>query len=99
MDRLEKATILLTLIEKLKAKGSWGGETHIQKAAYLLQDILNVDTGFDFILYKHGSYSFELTDELKAMRADGFLSLESAPPYGPVFKKGELGSNCMNWDL
>jgi len=95
MDRLEKDAILLTLIEQLKAQESWCGETHIQKATYLLQDLLKVDTGFDFILYKHGPYSFDLTDELKTMRADSFLSLESSPPYGPVFKKGEMGDTLL----
>ncbi len=91
MERLEQAATMLSLIEKLKASGSWGGETHIQKATYLLQEVLGVDMGFEFILYKHGPYSFELSDELKSMRADGFLALAQTPPYGATLKKGEMG--------
>ncbi|MBW2619424.1 MAG: hypothetical protein JRC92_11175, partial [Deltaproteobacteria bacterium] len=62
----------------------WCGETHLQKAAYFLQDMLDVPLGFDFILYKHGPFSFDLRDELTALRADGLLELEIQPvPYGP----------------
>ncbi|HTU32851.1 MAG TPA: hypothetical protein VMF66_03515 [Candidatus Acidoferrum sp.] len=46
---------------------------------------------FDFILYKHGPFSFELRDELTAMRADGFLELRSQAPYGPTLVTTDLG--------
>jgi len=84
MDRIRKAALLTRLVEKLRAKGSWCGETHIQKAAFLLQDLTKVPTGFDFILYKHGPFSFDLRDELTSLRADELLRLEpQSPPYGP----------------
>jgi hypothetical protein len=51
--------------------------------------MLKVDTNFDFVLYKHGPFSFELRDELTAMRADDFLSLEiKTPSYGPSLAAG-----------
>jgi hypothetical protein len=40
--------------------------------------------GYDFILYKHGPFSFELRDELTAMRADGLFDFVSQWPYGPT---------------
>jgi uncharacterized protein YwgA len=84
MDRLRRDVILIRLIEALRERGSWCGETHIQKAAYLLQEMVGVPMGFDFILYKHGPFSFELRDELSVMRADGFVSLRvQDPAYGP----------------
>ena len=42
---------------------------------------MGVPLGFQFILYKHGPYSFGLRDELTALRADGLLELEPRP-YG-----------------
>ena len=68
MDRLQRASVLLALNEQLRAAGSWAGETHMQKATYFLQHLMGVPLAFDFILYKHGPFSFDLRDELTAMR-------------------------------
>ena len=84
MDRLKKAALLTHLVERLRAQGSWCGETHVQKATYFLQELLKVPTGFTFVLYKHGPFSFDLRDELTALRADDLIKLElQPPPYGP----------------
>lgn len=83
MDRLKKAALLTRLIERLREKQSWCGETHVQKATFFLQKIMDVPLEFDFILYKHGPFSFELRDELTALRADDLLKLEPQWPYGP----------------
>ena len=41
--------------------------------------------GYDFTLYKHGPFSFDLRDDIHALRADGLLDLEPRPqPYGPT---------------
>ncbi|MEW6249088.1 MAG: hypothetical protein AB1716_00450 [Planctomycetota bacterium] len=85
MNRLQRAAVLTTLADKLRERGSWCGETHLQKAAYFLQELLNVPIEFEFILYKHGPFSFDLRDELAAICADGLLELKPhAPPYGPT---------------
>lgn len=92
MNRLEKASILLSLTEQLKEQGSWAGETHVQKATYVLTRILNVPLDFEFILYKHGPFSFDLRNELNALRAEGFMAWEIRGfLYGPSLKAGELG--------
>lgn len=84
MDRLPRAAILTRLAAELRQSGSWCGETHMQKAVYLLQELLGVPTDFPFILYLHGPFSFDLRDELTSLRADELLVLEpQAPPYGP----------------
>ena len=84
MDRLRRDVIVIRVIKALREHGSWCGETHVQKAVYFLQEMAGAQTGFDFILYKHGPFSFELRDELTAMRADGFVSLRvQDPDYGP----------------
>jgi uncharacterized protein YwgA len=88
MERLERSAIVLSLIEHLREKGCWCGETHIQKTIYFLQELINVPLGFNFILYKHGPYSFDLSDELTAMRADMLVQLKSQKPYGPSIVPG-----------
>lgn len=60
MERLNRAAVLLNLVETLRSKGSWASETHFQKAAYFLQELLRVPLEFEFILYKHGPFSFGL---------------------------------------
>ena len=82
-DRLGRAALLTLLIEKLRENDSWCGETHIQKAVYLTQIIAGIPLGYEFILYKHGPFSFDLRDELTALRADMMVDLEIKWPYGP----------------
>jgi hypothetical protein len=66
--------------------GSWCGETHIQKATLLLQDMMGVDSSFEFILYRHGPFSFDLRYELSSMQADNLLELTiRREGYGPTY--------------
>jgi uncharacterized protein YwgA len=83
MDRLKRAAVLTRLIERLRTHGSWCGETHVQKSAFFLQDLMKVPLEFDFILYKHGPFSFDLRDDLTGLRADELIRLEPQWPYGP----------------
>jgi hypothetical protein len=84
MNRLAQEAVIVGLTRRLKEQGSWSGETHIQKAAYLLHALTGVRFDFDFIFYKHGPFSFELRDELSAMRADRLIDRETqSPRYGP----------------
>lgn len=84
MERLQRDAVIISLIENLRKKGSWCGETHIQKATYFLQRLFDVPLGFEFILYKHGPFSFDLSDELTAMQADMLIRMHLKPrPYGP----------------
>ena len=84
MTRAKKMTLVAALNDRLRAHGSWCGETHMQKATYFLQEMLGVKMNFDFMLYKHGPFSFELRDVLGEMRADCLLVMQQRPyPYGP----------------
>lgn len=78
-----KTSILLYLMRALKANGSWCGETHVQKTLFLCQELLDIPSNFKFILYKHGPYSFELSEHLQGLIADEFVHVRSRPPYGP----------------
>lgn len=90
MTRLKRAAIVTALADALRDQGSWSGETHLQKATYLMQEMLGVPLEYDYVLYKHGPYSFDLHDELAEMRADDILEVISQhPPYGPKLESGE----------
>lgn len=92
MNNLDKAVILTYLVKRLSTHGSWCGETHIQKASYFLEGLAKIPTDHDFILYKHGPYSFDLHELIIELRADGLL--ESVPnpfPYGPSLATTALG--------
>ncbi len=95
MDRLKRAAVLTRLMEKLREKGSWCGETHVQKASFFLQELMKVPLGFDFILYKHGPFSFDLRDELTGFRADNLIRLEPQYPYGPSILPTDLGKKIQ----
>ena len=87
MKRLQRAVVIASLIQEMKDRGSWCGETHVQKAVFFLQELLEVPTDYDFILYKHGPFSFDLRDEVTDFRAIGILKLQPMPfPYGPSLR-------------
>jgi uncharacterized protein YwgA len=83
MDRLRRAVVLTRLIQRLREHRSWCGETHVQKSTFFLQKVVGVPLQFEFILYKHGPFSFDLRDELTGLRADELIRLEPQWPYGP----------------
>lgn len=85
-SRRRQDALIVALAERLWDRDSWCGETHIQKTAYTAQELAGVPFGAEFILYKYGPFSFDLRDELGAMRANGFINLESVLGYGPRLK-------------
>jgi len=87
MKPLQTNAVISRLAHELRDHGSWCGETHLQKAIYLLQAMTHVNIGFEFVLYKHGPFSFDLRDQLTAMRANELLELELQPqPFGPKLR-------------
>ncbi|MGE5543791.1 MAG: hypothetical protein ACM3UW_02360 [Bacillota bacterium] len=97
MKKVKRQAVVLKLVEALNENGSWCGETHIQKGFYFLQEMLNVPTGYDFILYKHGPFSFDLRDELSIMRANASLELIARPyPYRPSYVPGAAAATLMD---
>ena len=80
---MQRAAVLTYLMDKLRGNGSWCGETHIQKAVYIAQKVAGLPTDYRFIFYKHGPFSFDLRDELTALRADRIVEIEPRGRYGP----------------
>lgn len=83
MSRVKRGALLTRLMCKMEENGSWCGETHVQKAVYVAQEVVGLPTGYKFVLYKHGPFSFDLRDELTALRADNVVELEPRWHYGP----------------
>ena len=97
MNRLQKAVIITKLAEQLGANGNWSGETHLQKGIFVLQTLLGVPTGFEFVLYKHCPYSFDLGEELIALQADYLLEKDfQTPGYGPGLVPTETSAKLRN---
>ncbi|PTX16350.1 hypothetical protein SAMN04488598_10723 [Halanaerobium congolense] len=92
----EKKALTVALIRKMQNADSWTGETHIQKCTYFLEEFFNIELNYDFILYKHGPFSFDLRDELGALRADDFIVMEPRRPFGASFKPSKRADLLEN---
>ena len=89
MSVQDQTSMLLFMIRSLKEEGSWCGETHVQKGLYLCQQITWAPFEFKFILYKHGPYSFDLSECLQRLVADDLVQIQTRPPYGPSLALSE----------
>ncbi len=95
MESEKRQANLLSLMKALRERGSWCGETHIQKCTYFLQEGLGVPLGFEFVLYKHGPFSFDLREGLGEMRANLVIGVKPQPPYGPSLEPGPSSEAVM----
>ncbi len=95
LSGLRRLAIVAELARRMADRGSWCGETHIQKSVYFLQNLLQLPLSYEFVLYKHGPYSFDLHDDIVAMKARGLLEAQIKPPYGPSFVLGPLGEGTL----
>lgn len=56
-----------------------------------------MQTGYDFILYKHGPFSFELRDSLAELSAEGLIDyIVRDPNYGPSVVLTDESSDFIN---
>lgn len=85
-----KHLFILRTIESLKENGSWTGKTHVQKSLFLLEASSRVEVPFQFVLYRHGPYSFEIEEELELMRSYGAIALEPILGYGVMLQRGQM---------
>jgi len=83
MNYTQNVAMLLHLAKKMDEEGSWCGETHIQKSAYVLKNLMAAPIDYRFIFYKHGPYSFDLHKALVSLQADGLLRPAIQGTYGP----------------
>src|SRR5260370_9320695 len=100
MERMSyslRCALIVDLLKKLRERGSWCGETHIQKALYISQDLAKANFGYKFVMYKHGPFSFDLKDELAAMRANGIIEFTFPQRgYGPSICVTKFGDRVYD---
>lgn len=96
MTHIEQSALVLALSAALRKRGSWAGETHVQKAGYFLQRMLEVPLDVKYILYKHGPFSFQLRGIISEMEAEEFIRWEPKPyPYGPSMVAGPASAFAL----
>ena len=84
-----KHAFILEVINGLKAGGNWTGKTHVQKTMFLVNEATPVQVPFDFVLYKHGPYSFDIENELEQMKSYSAIVVQPVSSYGVVLKPSE----------
>ena len=96
MEKLERAAVILQLADALNKASDWCGATHLQKTTYFLQELTRVELEYDFILYKHGPFSFDLRDEITEMVTYDLMQVKLNPaPYGPNLVPSDLGKRIQ----
>ena len=100
MERISyssRCAIVVDLAKKLRERGSWCGETNLQKALYIVQDLARANFGYKFVIYKHGPYSFDFKSDLAAMRAANILQFQfPREGYGPSIVPTAFGERVYN---
>jgi hypothetical protein len=90
-------SLIMTMIQELRSKGSWCGETHLQKALYAFNVLSPEKFPYKFIIYKHGPFSFDLRDDLSFMRASNLIGQDfTKEGYGPSLNVTGFGSQYKN---
>ena len=84
MESQQREVLVLDFVRRLRDAGSWCGETHIQKSTYFLQEFMGVPLRFNYIFYKHGPFSFDLKDQLTALRGNELVELRLHAPTGHI---------------
>lgn len=83
--------MICAMLDRMIEKGSWAGETHLQKCLFLLQSMRNVPTGYTFQLHHYGPFSFDLSDEIIQLKGDRLIVPYPRPyPYGPSLASSDL---------
>ncbi len=71
------------VVKTLCEHNSWSSETHVQKTLYIAKHVRNVPLTAEFLLYKHGPYSFELNKSISHMLARNILRSTQNAGFGP----------------
>lgn len=94
-DKKQQYAVCLRMVDALFEHDSWCGETHLQKASYVMQTLGVGSPLWDFVLYKHGPYSFDLHATIDDLRQMEFLVFKVQPPYGPQIRLSKTGQTLL----
>lgn len=79
MDRLERVSLILHVIERLNKKSYRSGETSVQKLLYFIQEMLDIDFNYQYELYNYGPFSFNLNEDIDFMENAHVIYKEPDP--------------------
>jgi len=97
MHSAQADSVILHFARRLRDKGGWCGETHLQEAAHFLQQLTGVPIPGHFRLWKHGPHSFDLKDLIYELIGYGFMSVSLNPaPYGPTLVTTERAERLVS---
>ena len=72
-EHFRQAVILAAFVDKVRRTGLACGETLVQKAAFVMKELLGVPLIDEFRIHYYGPFSFQLRSRLEAMEADEFV--------------------------
>jgi hypothetical protein len=87
-EYFKQAAILGAFVEKVRSMGHPCGETLMQKAAFVMKELLDVPLSDPFRIHYYGPFSFQLRDRLSVLEAEEFISL-SPREMGVTYDTGE----------
>jgi hypothetical protein len=91
MKEGQRLRLLASVVQMLDEAGSWTGRMHIQKLLYFAQELLGLESDYEFVLYQRGPYSFDLDADIRSLRSIGAVDITPMPPYGPSYGATALG--------
>jgi len=95
---LDRAGVVLDTLHVMHDAQLVANERSLSRVLLFVQEIGRVPLGYRFVSYKGSAFSFDLSEDLVAMRASGYISLEPRPyPDGPVLAKGPAGPQLAGW--
>lgn len=95
MNNVKEMTLALEMLQALRSHKSWSGETHLQKAMFIFTSQKPNALGSNFVLYKHGPYSFELHEQISTLCMLQLVERQPHPPYGPRLCLTERGEKFL----
>ncbi|MDP3115199.1 MAG: hypothetical protein Q8M98_10580 [Candidatus Cloacimonadaceae bacterium] len=96
MNNKPKLALVFRMVSALREKGNWTGETSIHKSIYILQKLMNVPIDYEFTLYLHGPFSFDLRDVISMGIAYDYLAREYVSHvYGPKYQLTDLSRQFL----
>ncbi len=95
LTTLQQHALVAYLVQQMRQSGGWAGETHVQKTLFFLKSMMGLPFSYDYVLYKHGPYSFDLHNDIGLMRANKILDIEIRGDYGPSFCPGRLADRLF----
>jgi len=88
LDDLREAAVLARVIDHVRQKHRFCGETLLQKSAYFLKEMFGAPISAPFRIYYYGPFSFDLRDRLNSMEAFDVVRTEPHE-WGVSYKVGD----------